>query len=215
MANDLNLSVAFSAELLGADADEWIFSLSDVQGHSFRKGHFLLVNASAHGALNGDNVRNGIFSVTYDHYLRNTFLDAGSFLHTLHWFGSFAYGIDLDPDRLLGLGYSNGFRGYSRDAFTGDKRLLFSVEDRIFLADNLFHLVALGILVFFDTGFVWDEGQSVDLADLRYAVGTGLRVAFPSVAGTNVLRLTWGFPLGSGVDPFGDSVFTVATSTGF
>lgn len=215
MANDLNLSVAFSAEMLGADADEWIFSLSDVQGHSFRKGHFLLVDASAQGALNGDGVRNGIYSVAYDHYLRDTFLDAGPFLHTLHWMGSFAYGTDLDPDRLLGLGYSNGLRGYSRDAFTGDKRLLFSVEDRIFLADTLFRLVALGVLVFFDTGFVWDEGQSIDLADLRYAVGTGLRVALPSVAATNVLQITWGFPLGSGVDSFGDSVFTVATSTGF
>jgi len=215
IANDLNLSAAFSAELLGADGDEWIFSLSDAQGHSFRKGHFLFLNASAQGTWNGDRVRNGLFSVAYDHYLRDTFLDGGPFLHTLHWLGSFDYGTHLDPDRLLGLGYSNGLRGYSRDAFTGDKRLLLSVEDRIFLTENLFRLVALGVLVFFDTGFVWDEGQSVDIADLRHAVGAGLRVALPAVAGTNVLQLTWGFPLGSGVDPLGDSVFTVATSTGF
>jgi len=215
MANDLALSAAFSAELLGADADEWIFSLSDVQGHSFRKGNFLFVSASAQGIWDGDDVRNGLFLVGYDHYLQDTFLDRGPFLHTLHWLGSFGYGTHLDPDRLLGLGYPNGLRGYSRDAFTGDKRLLLSVEDRIFFAENLFRLVALGVLIFFDTGYVWDEGQSVDLADLRYAVGTGLRVALPSVAGINVLQLTWGFPLGSGVDSFGDSVFTVATSTGF
>ena len=215
VANDLNLSVAFSAGLLGADADEWIFSVSDVQGHSFRKGHFLFVNASAQGIWDGDRVRNGLFSVEYDHYLQDTFLDGGPFLHTLHWLGTFDYGTHLDPDLLFGLGYPNGLRGYSRDAFTGDKRLLLSVEDRVFLSDNLFRLVALGILIFFDTGYVWDEGQSIDLADLRYAVGTGLRVAIPSVAGANVIRLTWGFPLGSGVDPLGDSVFTVATSTGF
>ena len=215
VANDLNLSAAFSAELLGADADEWIFSLFDVQGHSFRKGHFLFVNASAQGIWDGDRVRNGLFSVGYDHYLQDTFLDGGPFLHTLHWLGSFGYGTHLDPDRLFGLGYPNGLRGYSRDAVTGDKRLRLGVEDRLFLSENLFRLVALGILIFFDTGFVWDEGQSVDLADLRYAVGTGLRVALPAVAGANVLQLTWGFPLGSGVDPLGDSVFTVATSTGF
>jgi hypothetical protein len=215
MANDLSVSAAFSAALLGADADEWIFSLSDVQGYSFRKGHFLVLDAGAQGNWNGHHVRNGLFSIRYDHYLRDTFLDAGPFLHTLHWLGSFAYGTHLDTDRLLGLGYPNGLRGYSRDAFTGDKRLLLSVEDRVFLAEDLFRLVALGILVFFDTGFVWDEGQSMDLADLRYAVGTGLRVALPAVAGTNILRLTWGFPLGSGVDPVGDSVFTVATSTSF
>jgi len=215
MANDLNLSAAFSAELLGADTDEWIFSLSDVQGHSFRKGHFLFLSASVQGILDGSRIRNGLFSVEYDHYLQDTFLDGGPFLHTLHWLGSFGYGTHLDPDLLFGLGYPNGLRGYSRDAFTGDKRLLLNVEDRIFLAEDLFRLVALGILIFFDTGFVWDEGQSVDLADLRYAVGTGLRVALPAVAGTNILQITWGFPLGSGVDSFGESVFTVATSTGF
>ncbi len=215
MANDLNLSVAFSADLLGADADEWIFSLSDVQGHSFRKGHFLFLDASAEGEWDGDRVRNGLFSFGYDHYLRDTFLDAGPFLHTLHWLGSFSYGTNLDPDQLLGLGYPNGLRGYSRDEFTGNKRLLLSIEDRVFLARNLFRLVALGILVFYDTGFVWDEGQSIDIADLRHAVGAGLRIALPAVAGTNVLQLTWGFPVGSGADPIEDSVFTVATSTGF
>jgi hypothetical protein len=215
LANDLRLSFAFSAELLGADQDEWHFSISDAQGHSFRKGHFLLVRASGEGISGGDRVRNGLFSVGYDHYLQDTFLDWGPFLHTLHWLGSFGYGTNLDPDRLLGLGYPNGLRGYDRNAFTGDKRLLFSLEDRIFLAENLFRLIAMGILAFFDTGFVWDQGQSVDLSDLRYAVGTGLRFALPAATGTNVLQLTWGFPLGSGADPLGDSVFTVATSTSF
>ncbi len=215
LANDLNLSVAFSADLLGADADEWIFSASDVQGHAFREGHFLFLDGSAEGVWDGERVRNGVFSVGYHHYLRDTFLDGGPFLHTLHWLGSFSYGTNLDADRLLGLGYPNGLRGYSRDAFTGDKRLLLSIEDRVFLAEKLFRLVAMGLLLFYDTGFVWDPGQSIDLADLRHAVGAGLRIALPAVAGTNVLQLTWGLPLGSGADPIEDSVFTVATSTGF
>jgi hypothetical protein len=215
IANDLHLSLAFSAELLGAEQDEWLFSVSDVQGHAFRKGHFLFLRASGEGALGGDRVRNGLFSVAYDHYLQDTFLDCGPFLHTLHWLGSFGYGSNLDPDRLLGLGYPNGLRGYVRDAFTGNKRLLFSLEDRIFLARNLFGLVALGILTFFDSGYVWDEGESADLSDLRYGTGVGLRLSLPAVSGPNILKLTWGFPLGSGVDPLGDSVFTVGTATSF
>lgn len=215
VANDLNVSTAFSAEAFGADEDEWIFSLSDRQGLSFREGNFLFVIASAEGAWDGERVENGLYSFRYDHYLRDTFLDAGPFLHTLHWLGSFAYGTDLDSDHLLGLGYPNGLRGYSRDAFTGDKWVLASAEDRIFLSERLFRLVALGFLAFFDTGFVWNPGESIDLADLRYDVGAGLRLALPAVAGTNVLQFTWGIPLGSGADPIGDSVFTVATSTSF
>jgi outer membrane protein assembly factor BamA len=215
LANDLDLRVAYSAEALGADEDEWLFSLSDVQGHAFRKGHFLFLEVSGEGALGGGRLRNGVFSVGYDHYLQDTFLDGGPFLHTLHWLGSFSYGTDLDVDRLLGLGYPNGLRGYERDAFTGDKRLLVSLEDRIFLARDLFGLVALGLLAFFDGGYVWDVGQAVDLADLRYDTGLGLRIALPAVAGPNILKLTWGFPLGSGADPLGDYVFTVATSADF
>jgi len=215
LANDLALRVAYSAEAIGADEDEWLFFLSDVQGHAFRKGHFLFLEVSGEGALGGDHLRNGILSIGYDHYLQDTFLDRGPFLHTLHWLGSFSYGTDLDPDRLLGLGYPNGLRGYERDAFTGDKRLLVSLEDRIFLARNLFGLVALGLLAFFDCGYAWDEEQAVDPADLRYDMGLGLRLALPAVAGPNILKLTWGFPLGSGADPFGDYVFTVATSADF
>jgi hypothetical protein len=215
IANDLDLSLAFSAEMLGADEDEWLFSISDVQGHSFRKGHFLFVRASGEGMLGGDRVRNGVFSVEYDHYLQDTFLDWGPFLHTLHWLGSFGYGTNLDPDRLLGLGYPNGLRGYDRNAFTGDKRLLFSLEDRIFLSRNLFGLVALGFLAFFDSGYVWDVGEAMDLSDLRYGTGVGLRIALPAVAGPSILQLNWGFPLGSGADPLGDSIFTVVTSAEF
>jgi hypothetical protein len=215
MANDLHLSLAFSAELLGAERDEWLFSVSDVQGHAFRKGHFLFLRVSGEGALGEDGIRNGLFSVGYDHYLQNTFIDGGPFLHTLHWLGSYSYGANLEPDQLLGLGYPSGLRGYVRDAFTGNKRLFFNLEDRIFLARNLFGLVALGILAFFDGGYVWDEGESVDLSDLRYGTGVGLRLALPSVSGSNILKLTWGFPLGSGADPLGDSVFTVGTSTSF
>jgi hypothetical protein len=215
MANDLNVALAFSAGAFGADRDEWLFSLSDEQGFAFRRGHFLLLNASAQGAWDGDRVRNALYSVRYDHYLRDTFLDRGPLLHTLHWLGSFDYGVHLEPDRLLGLGYPNGLRGYSRDAFTGDRQVLFSLEDRIFLAERLLRLVALGFLVFFDAGFVWDPEQSMDLADLRSAVGTGLRVALPAVAGASVLQITWGIPVGSGADPIEDSVFTVATSAGF
>lgn len=215
LANDLDVWMAYSAEALGANEDEWLFSLSDVQGHAFRKGHFLFLEVSGEGALGGSHLRNGVFSIGYDHYLQDTFLDGGPFLHTLHWLGSFSYGTNLDPDRLLGLGYPNGLRGYERDAFTGDKRLLVSLEDRVFLARRLFGLVALGLLPFFDCGYVWDEGQAVDLADLRCDAGVGLRIALPAVAGPNILKLTWGFPLGSGADPLGDSVFTVVTSADF
>lgn len=215
IANDLDGYVAFSAERLGADQDLWIFSLSDKQGYRFRKGHFFMANASANGFLDGDELKNSIFLLTYNHYLQETFLDVGPFQNTFHLEGAFGYGENLDSDKLLGLGYTNGLRGFALNAFTGNKLIRISLEDRIFLKKKVFGLVALGLLLFYDCGYVWETGQEVDLGDLRHDVGFGLRTAVPSASGGNVVQFNWGIPVGSGASPLEDYVFTVTVSSTF
>lgn len=215
IANDLQASASFSASALGADRDQWILRVSDAQGHAFREGHFFQVEASAEGWVQGDEIRNGLVFFNYDHYLRDTCLDLGPILHTFHWLGSFGHGKNLDSDRLLFLGFTNGLRGYSRAAFTGNKLLLLSAEDRVFLAPRILGLLKVGFLFFADAGYVWSEGREMDLGDLRYDAGLGVRLAIPAVAGQSVLRLTWGIPFGHGEAPLGDSVFAVETATGF
>jgi hemolysin activation/secretion protein len=112
------------------------------------------------------------------------------------------------------LGWDSGLRGYDAGAFTGNKLFRLSLEDRIFPRRNLFGLLALGVLPFWDCGYVWQEDQPVDLGDLRQDVGLGLRIALPRVAGSNVFQLTWGVPVGRGAD-LSDSILTFSTSTGF
>jgi len=215
LANVLNLSIGYSAAVLGAHKDESIFSASDSQGYAFRKGHFLLVTASADGILDGKDLYNGLFSFSYNHYLRDTPLDFGPLLNTWHMEGVFEYGIDLDSSHILGLGYTNGLRGYDYDAFTGNKLLRISLEDRIFVKNRIFGLVALGLLLFWDAGYVWPDGVDMDISDLRHDVGVGLRTGIPPVAGSNIVNLTWGFPLGKGVEPFKDYVLSVVLSSTF
>jgi len=135
--------------------------------------------------------------------------------HTFHWKGAFGYGVHLDSDNFLALGYSNGLRGYPLYAFTGDKKLLASVEDRIFLKKKVLGLVALGLLIFWDSGYVWQEEQAIDLADMRHDVGVGVRGSVPAMSNSNVVNLTWGFPLGWGASPLDDSVFTLVVSSSF
>lgn len=96
---------------------------------------------------------------------------------TLAVHAAFDHGWRLDPSAPLTLGEVNGLRGYGLNQFSGDRRLLFNIEDRLFLWDQLLRLFDIGAVVFYDSGYVWPSSRSVKLADLKNSVGLGLRVA--------------------------------------
>jgi hypothetical protein len=93
-------------------------------------------------------------------------------------------GWHLDPATPLFLGEANGLRGYGLRAFTGNRSLLFNIEDRVFIRDELWRLLDVGAVVFYDSGYVWPSPSRINLADLKNSVGLGLRVA-PSRSGSN------------------------------
>jgi len=215
LAHDFRCSAGFSSEALGAWRDEWVLAAAAAQGFRFRKGHFFTAAAAADGLLDGDRLSNSTARFTYDHYLQAPGPDRGLFTHTLHAQVALAYGKDLDPDQVLNLGYTNGLRGYDAYAFTGSKLLRVTLEDRVFVNRQLFGLVSTGLLLFWDAGYVWQPGENPDLADLRHDVGFGIRAAVPATSGKNVVRLNCGFPLGRGVSPLQDLVFTVTVGSTF
>ena len=62
----------------------------------------------------------------------------------------------------------------------------------LFNTEFLFPLIrAQGVrgVLFFDAGNAYDNGQSMDLSDLKYAVGAGIRWHSPM----GPLRLEWGY----------------------
>ncbi len=218
IANDLSISLAFSAKRLGATKDELIFTASDAQGYAFRKGHFLLSKISAQGQYRKDQLANGLFSLSYKHYLQYPLLDKGPFQHTFHWGGLFSYGHHLDANNVLYLGYDTGLRGYDRGSFTGHKLLRISVEDRIFLKKKFFNLFSVGLIVFWDGGYVWQKKESLKttrLYDIHQSAGTGLRIAMPSTTGANILQINYGIPLNKADSPLQDGILTVLTTTEF
>ena len=108
--------------------------------------------------------------------------DLGS--QTLAFHTAWNLGWHLDPAAPLTLGEANGLRGYGLSPFTGDRSFLFNIEDRIFVRDELWRLIDVGAVVFYDSGYAWPSSSSVKLADLKSSVGLGLRVA-PSRSGSN------------------------------
>jgi hypothetical protein len=114
---------------------------------------------------------------------------------TLAFHSALVLGWHLDPSSPLTLGEANGLRGYGLTAFSGDRSFLFNIEDRIFIKDELWRLVDVGTVVFYDSGYVWPSMTKVDLADLRSSVGLGLRVAPSRSASNNPVRIDMAYAL--------------------
>lgn len=124
----------------------------------------------------------------------------------------FDYGIDLEESRQFILGGETGLRGYPAREFTGVRRFLVNLEDRIFTSLNLL-TVAFGGVVFVDAGNVWEEDQGIDLTELNYSVGFGLRLGYTKSPNSRVGRIDFAWPLnrggGFGVSFGVDQQFTV------
>ena len=121
-------------------------------------------------------------------------LDAAYFLRGLRYQTIALHtGVDLawraGPDEPLTLGEFNGLRGYGVDQFKGSRRFLFNAEDRVFVWDDLFSLMDIGAVVFFDSGYAWPAGGPVRLSDLKNSAGLGLRVAPSRSSGNSPVRI--------------------------
>jgi hypothetical protein len=106
-------------------------------------------------------------------------------------------GWKLDPGAPLILGEANGLRGYGLNAFSGSRRFLFNVEDRIFVWDELWRLVDVGSVLFYDSGYSWPAPNTVRFGDLKDSVGVGLRLAPSRSADNSPVRIDLAYALSS------------------
>jgi hypothetical protein len=97
---------------------------------------------------------------------------------------SLLYGSRLDPEVQLRVGAASGLKGYPVHQFVGNRSLVLGLDQRFFIADEVGRLVSLAAAVFFDTGFAWPEGQSIDLGDLKSDVGVSLLLGRNRIATT-------------------------------
>jgi hypothetical protein len=108
---------------------------------------------------------------------------------------------DLDLDNQLLLGGDNGLRGYPNRFVSGDKRVLFTIEQRLFTPWYPFRLFHVGAAAFFDVGRAWGENPFSDenpgwLKD----VGIGARFGSSRSSGGTVIHVDLAFPLDGGND---------------
>ncbi|MBI5246357.1 MAG: hypothetical protein HY923_04200 [Elusimicrobia bacterium] len=183
-------AVAWSPKLNALDTtqSQIIPSVSAHKGFTWASQLLLLKSGYKSKYVNGAN-GNRVASFDSTYYAR------GVKYQTFALHAGLDLGWRLDADNQLGLGELNGLRGYGLSEFTGDRRFLFNIEDRLYVYDDLFRILDVGAVVFYDSGNVWQANRSMKFGDLKNSVGFGLRAA-PSRSGSNSpVRIDLAFPL--------------------
>jgi outer membrane protein assembly factor BamA len=179
-----------SLTALGATQELWIYSVSANDGYRTPEGGILLSSLSSKGQwgygpldkqASGGSIR--YYSHPDSHTL-NFFSLAGDVLR------------DATSSTQLVLGGDTGLRGYPRNYQSGDQRVVFNVERRVYTDWFPFRLFRVGGAVYYDLGRAWGGPNSnTEHAGWLSDVGFGLRILSARSAFGNVLHIDLAFPL--------------------
>ena len=139
---------------------------------------------------NSEVVRNTFVTISAKYYKRFS-------RHTLAVHYLTKLGYELDSSNQFQLGADSGLRGYPARAFTGEKLMLLNIEDRQFWGTyKIGAEVELGSVIFLDAGNVWKDENDIDLAELNWSAGVGLRIGLENMPSSPILRIDYGWALG-------------------
>jgi hypothetical protein len=150
----LRTRLGWASTAFGATDDLAVISFSTSRG--FRPGNrMLLFNDNALGVRTGSEEFDSLgASSRFRFYWRNW----GEHLFFAELQGDLV--DNLDPERQLTIGGDSGLRGYPLRFEEGNRRILFSVEQRFFTGWEIFKLADVAAAVFFDAGKAWFNNQN-------------------------------------------------------
>ena len=211
LGNEFSIRLQFASHALGSQNDTGLLSLNHRWGYRLGEQEFARFEVGASTRADNFGFDNNFVrsEAKYFNVLGpRTLLGLNVGVHTLASNLYVDYGADFDKDRELLLGAENGLRGYEDRTFSGSRRLVLNIEDRIHLVEDLFQLVNLGGVVFFDGGGTTrDEFGRIFANGFYTDVGVGLRIGFPRSQGGGMLRIDFAVPLRNGPDPDEDQRF--------
>jgi hemolysin activation/secretion protein len=205
----LSAQIGRAATAWGSSDNAWVYAGSVSRGFEPLPDHTLIAAAKISGQYSDGQVRRQRLGAQAQYYLPQT----------RRWLFYAAASGDLltrpNPDESLLLGGDNGLRGFPLRYQSGERRALFTVEERFYTDLYLWQLFRIGGAAFFDTGRAWG-GANANLLNPGWLsnVGFGLRIVSARSAFSNVLHLDLAFPLNTSPD-VKKLQFLVKTKTSF
>ena len=116
------------------------------------------------------------------------------------------YTKNLNTHQQVVFGGNTGARAFGNRLQNGDRRVVLTLEERMYTDIHLFNLVRLGWAIFFDVGRAWEPGVEAGFEDDYLAnIGFGLRLASTKADAGRVIHIDVAFPLTNRDDPAVDS----------
>jgi outer membrane protein assembly factor BamA len=193
---DRHLGTSFRARLglaqsgLGSDRDAWLANIGATKSFGDAQKSVLFLSTALETRVEAAGIQNLTFDVDSRYYRRQS--DRRLFFAAL----SATYGYNLDLDKQIQLGGDNGLRGYPLRYQSGDKRILLTLEQRIFTDWYPWRLLRLGGAIFFDAGRVWGSRPlEIENDGVLKDIGVGLRIGNPRSGLGRMAHIDVAFPL--------------------
>jgi hypothetical protein len=204
------LRLGYSPQAIGASANELVLGSSFTLGGRLRQGTYSWLYLQTAGRERAGRLSDSFVTAESIFYQRlpkiaeraQTFVADGRM--------DLSSGLFRDHEFVAG-GDDGGLRGYPVNFIGGTQRMMVHLEDRLMITQDLFHLVSLGGVAFFDAGEVWGRGRYFGGSDFLASVGIGLRAAGTRGRLQIPVRLDFGIPL---VHHVGVNAADIATGGG-
>jgi hypothetical protein len=180
---------------LGSSQNALLYDASVSRGFEPSPDDTVLASASLAGRYTGGRVSKQLFGVQGKYYRQQS----------KRWLFYAAASGDVltNPDVLdmLLLGGDNGLRGYPLRYQAGDKRVLVTLEERMYTDLFLLNLFRFGAAAFVDVGRAWG-GAHVNTANPGWLsdAGIGLRISSVRASTKDVLHIDVAFPINATPD---------------
>jgi len=205
----LSLSLGAATEWLGSDRDALVFNARAQTGFGSSKRDSLILEGGLGSRIENGDAANLVVDFSARFFRKQSEKRLG-FLSL-----SGVYGHQLDAENRIVIGGDSGLRGYPLRYQSGDRRLLFTAEQRFFSEWYPFRLFHVGAAVFYDIGRAWGDSpvSSIENEWLQ-DVGFGLRLGHSRFGFGRVTHIDIAFPL-DGDDSIDDVQLVLSTKQTF
>jgi outer membrane protein assembly factor BamA len=190
LGTSINARLGLAQSAMGSDRNAWLASVGAKTSFGDPRKTALFLSSEFAARLESGALNNLTLELNASYYKRQS----DKRLFFAHLDGTYGHNLDLDQQVLLGG--DSGLRGYPLRYQTGDKRVLLTLEQRIFTDWYPWRLLRVGGALFFDAGRTWGHGSIATGNDgLLKDVGIGLRLGNTRSGLGNVAHIDVAYPL--------------------